>query len=126
MDIDWAGQLAEQLDWHWNAQLRPRLEGLTDGEYFWEPVAGCWNVRRRGEQGPATSVGEGEWTIDFTWPPPDPAPVTTIAWRLAHVITGGFGMRAAAHFGGPAVDWKSFGYAGTAREALAQLDESCE
>jgi hypothetical protein len=47
MDVDWAGQLAEQLDWHWKAQLRPRLDGLTDDEYRWEPVAGCWNVRRR-------------------------------------------------------------------------------
>lgn len=22
------------------------LEGLNDEEYFWEPVAGCWSVRR--------------------------------------------------------------------------------
>jgi hypothetical protein len=41
MDLDWTSQLAEQLDWHWHAQLRPRLDGLTDGEYFWEPVPGC-------------------------------------------------------------------------------------
>jgi hypothetical protein len=124
MDIDWAGQLAEQLDWHWNAQLRPRLDGLTDDEYFWEPVAGCWNVRRRGEKGPATGVGQGEWVIDLAWPAPDPAPVTTIAWRLAHVIVGCFAARTAGHFGGPPADWDSFGYAGTARDALAQLDET--
>ena len=52
MDIDWSEQLAEllpeQLDWHWQEQLRPRLDGLSDAEYFWEPVAGCWSVRRRG------------------------------------------------------------------------------
>jgi hypothetical protein len=26
--------------------LWPRLDGLTDDEYFWEPVAGSWSVRR--------------------------------------------------------------------------------
>jgi hypothetical protein len=29
--------------------VRPRLDGLSDDEYVWEPVAGCWSVRRRGE-----------------------------------------------------------------------------
>jgi hypothetical protein len=37
--IDWTDQLAEQLDLHWHRQLRPRYEGLTDAEYFWEPVS---------------------------------------------------------------------------------------
>ena len=32
-DIDWSFQLAEQLDWHWRGQLRPRLDGMTDAEY---------------------------------------------------------------------------------------------
>ena len=49
MDIDWNTMLADQLDWHWRSQLRPRLDGLTDDEYFWEPVAGCWSIRPRGE-----------------------------------------------------------------------------
>lgn len=66
--------------------------------------------------------GSGDFTVDFAAPEPDPPPVTTIAWRLAHVIVGIFGMRVAAHFGGPAVDYMQFGYAGTADEALAQLD----
>ena len=30
--------LRDQLTWHWDAQLRPRLDGLTDEEYLWEPV----------------------------------------------------------------------------------------
>jgi hypothetical protein len=38
MDFDWSAHLAEQLSWHWEAQLRPRLAGLTDDEYFWEPA----------------------------------------------------------------------------------------
>jgi hypothetical protein len=47
-EVDWNFQLAEQLDWHWREQLRPRLDGLTDAEYRWEPVAGAWTVRPRG------------------------------------------------------------------------------
>jgi hypothetical protein len=49
--------------------------------------------------------------------------VTTIGWRLAHLIVGCLGMRTAAHFGGPPVDYQSFDYAGTAARALAQLDD---
>lgn len=29
------------------------------------------------------AVGEGEFTIDYAVPEPDPPPVTTIAWELA-------------------------------------------
>lgn len=120
--MDWRGQLVEQLDVHWQGQLRPRLAGLTDEEYFWEPVAHCWNVRPRGASTAPIVVGSGAFTIDFARPEPDPPPVTTIAWRLAHLIVGVLGMRVAAHFGGPAVDYQSFAYAGAADEALAQLD----
>jgi hypothetical protein len=48
---------------------------------------------------------------------------STIAWRLAHLIVGVFGGRNASHFGGPAVAWRTFCYAGTAAEALSQLDD---
>lgn len=124
MDIDWNAQLLDQLDWHWQHQLRPRLDGLTDDEYFWEPVPGCWNVRPRGESIAPLAGGSGAFTIDFAMPEPSPAPVTTIAWRLGHVIVGVLGMRVAAHFGGPAVDYQSFAYAGTPAEALGQLDDA--
>jgi hypothetical protein len=126
MDFDWAPHLAEQLSWHWEAQLRPRLEGLTDDEYFWEPVPGCWSLRRD----PADGGGEagedqpGRWTIDWSFPPPDPVPVTTIAWRLTHLIVGVFGMRVASHFGGPATSYDTHRYAGTAAGALQQLDSA--
>ena len=34
-------QLLEQLTWHWERpRAAPMLDGLTDDEYFWEPVAG--------------------------------------------------------------------------------------
>ncbi|MGB3439850.1 MAG: DinB family protein [Actinophytocola sp.] len=118
-DQTWNLLLREQLDWHWIQQLRARLDGLTDDEYFWEPVPGCWNVRPRDPGRP----GSGTMTIDFAFPQPVPPPFTTIAWRLGHVIVGVLAMRNASHFGRAATDYDSFPYAATATEALAQLDE---
>ncbi|GAB7038609.1 DinB family protein [Catenuloplanes sp. NPDC020197] len=120
--VRWSHELAGQLAWHWENQLRPRLAGLTDEEYFWEPVDGCWSVRRRGTGAAPIAAGSGEFTIDFAFPQPEPPPVTTIAWRLGHVIVGVFGLRVATHFGGPAVDYGSHDYAGSANGALTQLD----
>ncbi len=124
MDIDWNQELLDQLDWHWRGQLRPRLEGLSDDEYFWQPVPGCWSVRRRGETTAPISAGTGKFTIDFAMPEPQPPPLTTIAWRLGHLIVGGLGARIANHFGGAAVDYQTFEYAGTASDALRQLDRA--
>jgi DinB superfamily len=59
-------------------RLNDRLNGLTDHEYLSEPVPGSWTVR----PGP-----DGRYAMDYVWPPPDPSPVTTISWRLAHVVT---------------------------------------
>lgn len=104
--MDRTSLLADQLDWHWTGHLRPELEGLADAEYLWEPAPGGWSVRPRGEpsaDAPAgtVQVGEDRFAIDFALPEPSPPPVTTIAWRLAHVIVGAFGNRVAGHFGGP-------------------------
>jgi hypothetical protein len=30
MDVDWNAELVDQLEGHWQHQLRPRLDGLTD------------------------------------------------------------------------------------------------
>ncbi|WP_340377967.1 DinB family protein [Streptomyces sp. SS7] len=118
-------RLADQLDRHWHKNLRPRLHGLTDEEYFWEPVRGCWSIRRRDTSAAPMPAASGEWTMDFAVPAPvpPPAPVTTIAWRLAHIIVSCLGYRVGWHFGGPDVDSETFAYAGTADEALKQLDE---
>ncbi|MGH8929127.1 MAG: DinB family protein [Egibacteraceae bacterium] len=121
--IDWNAQLVEQLDWHWRGQLRPRLEGLTDEEYRWEPVAGAWNVRPRGTSTAPLAAGGGDFTIDFAMPEPDPPPVTTIAWRIGHLVVGVLGTRVASHFGGPPIDYVTHDYPGDANGALAQLDE---
>jgi hypothetical protein len=48
--------------------------------------------------------------------------VTTISWRLVHLLVGVFGDRNARYFGGPAVDYESYDYPGTAAAALAALD----
>jgi hypothetical protein len=124
MTQTWNPLLRDQIAWHWDNQLRPRISGLADDEYFWEPVPGCWSVRPRGSgAGPApVRAGSGAMTIDFAMPQPDPAPFTTIAWRLAHVIVGVLAVRSAAHFGRPPTDYRAFEYAATADEALAQLD----
>lgn len=61
-------------------------------------------------------------TIDFAFPPPEPAPLTTIAWRLGHVIVGVLAMRNASHFGRAPVDYQTFEYATTAQAAVAQLE----
>jgi len=119
----WNARLREQFDWHWAHQLRERLAGLGDEEYFWEPVADCWNLRPRGEGAAPVQGGSGAMTIEFAFPEPEPAPFTTIAWRLGHVIVGVLAVRNASHFGREPVDYFTFEYAETAEEALGQLDE---
>jgi DinB family protein len=115
-------QAFEQLTWHWEHQIRPGLDGLSDDEYRWEPVEGCWSVRRREEATAPIVGGSGPFVVEFAHPEPVPAPVTTIAWRLAHLIVGVFGARNASHFDGPPMDYFTHDYAGTAAGALDQLD----
>ena len=75
------------------------LDGLTDDEYLWEPVAGCWSVRRRQDVRSPGCWGKGDWVVEHA---PDgsvqPA-LTTIGWRLMHAYdcTADYGDRA---FGG--------------------------
>lgn len=119
--LNWNDELCAQLTWHWDAALRPRLSGLSDDEYRWVPAPGpIWTVHRVGEG--AQDHGTGDFRCDFDFPEPDPRPVTTIAWRLQHLVVGVLGMRNAAHFDGPSVDYDSHPYAGTAADGLAQLD----
>jgi DinB superfamily len=118
---DWSALLADQIDWHWTNQARPRLDGLTDPEYLWEPVPGSWNIRPRGE-GVADEVGAGDAVIDFAFPEPQPPPVTTIAWRLGHINVGILGQRNARYFNGPATEYDSYQYTMSAQAALDELD----
>lgn len=122
-DLSLSAVLIDQIDFHWTNQLRPRLAGLTDDEYLWEPTPGAWTLHPRGEGRTEIQGGSGALTIDFAYPEPVPAPVTTIAWRLAHIIVGVLAARVHGHFGGPEADYQTFDYAGTAEGALSQLDE---
>jgi len=95
--------LVQQFDWGCR-RLHDRMTGpagdsgtgtaieivpMTDDEYLWEPVPGCWSIRRRAAgPGPAAAflVGAGEWGRDFApFPHPWPPPFTTLAWRLVHL-----------------------------------------
>jgi hypothetical protein len=122
------GLLLDQFD-RAREMAQVRLTGLGDEEHLWEPVAGCWSIRRRGEATTPRAFGPGEWVLDLgapeipaseyaevarqaaggmtvakiadDWsvsverveqilthtgaPEPDATPVTTIAWRLAHL-----------------------------------------
>jgi hypothetical protein len=69
-------EVVDSLDQTW-AQFDRRLSGLNQIEYLWEPVPRCWSVR---------DTGDGRAAVaDWADPDPDPAPVTTIAWRMWHI-----------------------------------------
>lgn len=103
-------------DFAWN-RLQGRVHGLTDEEYLWEPAADSWSIR---------PDADGVWRPDSSPFPRDPAPITTIAWRLAHItddILGG--ERNATWIGLPADPNASWpGTARTAAEALDRMDET--
>ena len=111
-----AGSLITAFDYVWG-RLTGRLAGLTDDEYFWEPVAGCWSLRQGGNR---------RWHLDGGGgggPAPDPVPVTTIAWRLGHlggIAVGGFARR---RFGDGALTTGQIAFAPTAADVTAFLDE---
>lgn len=93
--------------------IRGRIEGLTDEEFWWEPVAGCWTVR----QG-----ADGRWSADYPEPPhPNPPPFTTIAWRLVHVAECKLMYHEYA-FGAAKLIWPEIDSAHTAADAIVALE----
>jgi hypothetical protein len=118
----WNEVLREQLDFHYRHMFRPRLAGLTDEEYLWEPVPDSWSIRPRGTSTSPAPIGAGPFQRDDAADEPDPPPVTTIAWRVAHMTIECLAMRTMNHFGGPTAHWETWEYTDRADEALAQLD----
>lgn len=59
-------------------RLQARVDGLTDDEFFWQPVPKSWTIY---EDKP------GHWTYHYAIPDPDPAPMTTVGWQLVHLGT---------------------------------------
>jgi DinB superfamily len=86
--------LVTAFDFAWD-RFTSRLDGLTDDEYFWEPVAGCWTLR---------PDSTGRWILDGTGRAPspdlDPMPVTTIAWRICHLAGSAVAGFTERFFGG--------------------------
>ena len=103
MALNWPGEILAQADFYWDYSLRPRLQGLTDAEFYWEPVPGTWTVRQ---------LPDGRHAPDSAPTEPDPAPVTTIAWRLGHIVVDVLETRINWHFGDrtlsrDTIDWPS-------------------
>ena len=92
--------------------VRDRVEGLTDAEFWWEPVPGCWTVR---------SGASGRWAADYEEPDPEPPPFTTIGWRLDHIVECKIMYREYA-FGPGRLTWPEIDSAHTAADAIAALE----
>ncbi|MGW7423962.1 DinB family protein [Streptomyces sp. NPDC054813] len=58
-----SGLLLDQFD-RARELAQVRLTGLGDEEYLWEPVPGCWSVRRREEATTPGAYGLGDWVLD--------------------------------------------------------------
>ncbi|NIK59431.1 DinB family protein [Kribbella shirazensis] len=106
--------LLDLSDFAWQ-RLRQRVEGLTDDEYLWEPFDGCWTVRKTDDR----------YVADGSRIPPAPAPFTTLAWRITHIVDVLQAERTATWFGHTATDDKP-GVPGSAAAALEALDHAYE
>jgi hypothetical protein len=98
-------------------RTRDRLDGLTDSEYFWEPVPGCWTIRR---------LDSGDYRADWDLRPGTP-PFTTIAWRLWHLICCYGGKQSREWLGADRASGRfsrSDPAPATAAEAIAVLDRA--
>jgi hypothetical protein len=80
--------------------LNRAWSNLGEDEFFWEPVPGSWNVRRREDCRTPNPFGKGDWVVDFDAGIATTAdwnnvfePLTTIAWLFWH--TGSMAGRAA-------------------------------
>jgi len=93
-------------------RVRDRVEGLTNDEFFWEPVPDCWTVRRR---------PNGLWMVDYPDVHPEPGPFTTIAWRLDHLAECKVMYHEYA-FGAGRLTWPEIDSAHTVADAIAMLE----
>ena len=102
--------LADQMEDAWK-NLTNLLVGLTDDEFFWEPVPNCWTVH----------LGKnGGWMVDYESPAPEPPPFTTIGWRLVHIASCKWMYHEYA-FGAGKMTWDELDLPHTAANAIAWL-----
>jgi len=100
--MEWGALLVGQLEFYWDEHFGPRLDGLTDAEYLWEPVEGCWSVRPGPDGRPVmdpVSNAAMDSVTDSESPDAKPEPITTIAWRMLHIGIGCFATRVSTFFG---------------------------
>jgi hypothetical protein len=109
LSLEW---LALAMEEAWTT-LRQRVESLTDPEFFWEPVPGCWTVH---------PTEKGQWICDYADPAPEPPPFTTIAWRVVHIATCKIMYHEYA-FGPGKLTWDELDIPPTAARAIAWLEE---
>jgi Ankyrin repeats (3 copies)/DinB superfamily len=97
-------------------RLLTRVAGLTDDEYYWEPVPDVWTVHA----GP-----DGTFRVDTSRVQPEPPPFTTLAWRITHLIDVLLAPRTATWFGlEPLPDDGTPGVPGTAADAVRDLERA--
>ncbi len=84
---------------------------MTDDEYFWKPVQSAFCLTERNGQ------------FFYEWPPGSRGeaepPVTTIAWRMAHIGLGCFYARWHNYFGDGPIAWDETPFPETADGTLA-------
>ena len=134
--------LLEQFDWAClrllNRMTGPEVDSgngtpiavppMTDEEYLWEPVPGCWSVRRRADgpgQRATVLLGGGEWGRDSAPEHPYPPPFTTIAWRLSH-ISEMLALRADYTVGGRDMTSDTYRNSGDAMSAIKGFSDAAE
>ena len=114
-EVNWKSSLIDQMDFAWEYMLVPRMVGLTDDEYLWAPVADVWTVHR----------GEGDAPAIDPQRHVEPAPFTTIAWRMHHMADF-FTKRRVNHFGEPGSEEMDAPVALSAEGGMANLTRAYE
>jgi hypothetical protein len=108
-------------------RTRSRLEGLTDDEYFWEPVPGCSTIRRTDSGAYRSDDADRPVAVLRPVTGVGAPPFTTIAWRLWHLTETYGGKRNPQWLG---VERPPGGFEladpapGTAAQAIAVLERA--
>jgi hypothetical protein len=106
--------LVESLDNGFDP-LRERLADLGDVEYLWEPAPNSWTLRPQ---------ADGTWHADWASPDPEPAPVTTIAWRIWHLAVDCFASYSSRLLADTGTELSGVHFVGDAATATAELDRT--
>jgi hypothetical protein len=79
--------------------------------------------RSQSEESPEGAGPGGRGEIEQVRPDPQPAPVTTIAWRLSHLAVNVFGLRVSHYFGDGSLTHEDAERPLTAKEGVAYFRE---